>query len=216
MNKFMDIVSGAFVHESAALSSADDLVTVVESPVVGSRKAQRITTTCKSRADGRIVSILVEEFQNDRLMMRQIDQYHPLRSSTREVFETDGSLITAETERTGADGMLTKVVVRGSGKSSTTRIVCGEVEARATERSILIETPQASYTYLVFEGKWSAFYKDMSMKTEVKSNFLRSPDAQLLGPDGITLIFKNGRLADMYLAQKPTSTAASEVSGIIE
>lgn len=174
-----------------------DIVSVVETPILGRQNGKRMTTTCKSVNDGQVVSVLVEEYHGERLMFRNFEQHKPIRSITRETYEPDGTLISSETERQDLNGVKTKVVIRGTGKSSTTRIMAGEVEARATERSILIETPKASYSYQPFDGKWSSFYKEINMKLELKANFLKSPNATLNGPDGIKLIFRNGRLADM-------------------
>lgn len=197
-------------------STANNLVSVVETPILGKPKARRITTSCKS-AEGKIVSILVEEYNDNTLLCRQFDQHMPVRSTTREVFELDGTLISSETERREQSGQLTKIVVRGSGKSSTTRIMVGEVEARATERSVLIETPKASYTFQPFEGKWTSFYKEVNMKMELKANFLKSPNSTLNGPDGIQLVFRNGRLADMIVThEQGNNSNQNSVPSIID
>jgi hypothetical protein len=156
--------------------------------------------------------VLIEELDNGKLMSRHFDQYAPIRSTTKEIYAIDGTLISSETERRDGEGRLTKIVVRGSGKSSTTRIICGEVEARATERSIIIESPRASYSFQPFDGIWNAYYKDMNMKLDLKANFLKSPDSYLDGPDGLKLVFKNGRLVDLILRRETINTSLSSLN----
>lgn len=212
----MESVSSANLN-SAEQATKKGLVTVVESPVIGKQKAQRITTTCKSEETGQIISVLVEEFHNGKIYCRQFDEFEPLRKTIKECFDPDESLISSETERHETSGKLTKIIVRGSGKSSTTRIICAEVEARATERSIIIETPRASYSFQPFDGKWSSFYKDMNLQLELKSNYLKNPDSFLDGPDGIKLIFQAGRLVDLILGgdySAPSSTNSAQ--GLVE
>ena len=208
-------VSNTPLHLAAAAST--DLVSVVETPIIGRAKARRVTTTCKT-VEGQIISILIEEYFDTTLLSRQLEQHKPMRSTTKESFESDGSLISSETERKEETGLTTKIVVRGTGKSSTTRILSGEVELRATERSILIETPKASYNFQPFEGKWSSFYKELNMKLELKANFLKSPNSTLNGPDGIKLVFRNGRLVDMQLSKNfvPSTDTNRNVPGILD
>jgi len=194
----MEILSGT--NTVGAFLLADPEVTIVEAPVVGKPRARRVTTTARRMDNRQVLSVLIEEFNDGTLRERVFEQFSPLHSVCREVFEKDGTLISSETERKDASGLLTKVVSRGAGKSSTTRILCGEFEARATERIVLVETPRASYSYHPFDGRWTAFYKDMGLKFELKSNFLKNPNSSLLGPDGITLVFRNSRLVDMSVA----------------
>ncbi len=166
---------------------------------MGKARARRVTTTARSADKSRVVSVLIEEFSDGKLMERAFEQFYPLHSINREIFEKDGTPVSSETERTDANGAVTRVICRGAGKSSTVRILFGEIEARATERIVLIETPRASYAYQPFDGKWTAFYKDMQLKLELKSNYLKNPNSSLLGPDGITLVFRNSRLIDMSI-----------------
>ncbi len=192
--------------------SGDGIATVQETPIVGRHNAKRVTTTTRD-GSGAVSTILVEEFHGERLMSRQLEQNIPTRSVTRELYEADGALISSETERRDLNGRNTKIVVRGSGKSSTTRILCGDVEARATERSVLIETPKASYSFYPFDGKWSSFYKEINMKLELKANFLKSPDSILNGPDGIKIVFKGGRMVDLLVASEFEPSSSEIPSG---
>jgi hypothetical protein len=199
----MESLTGSNLSQSLSGNSIQgDLISVTQSPVIGKNKTQRVTTTSKSSATGQTVSVLVEELKDGVLLCRQFNQYAPTRISVREIYENDGSFVCSETEKHDADNRITKIVIRGSGKSSTARIMCGDVELRATERSILIESPRASYSYLPFEGKWSSFYKEIGMKLEMKASYLKNPDAIVEGPDGIKLVFRNGRIADMLLANE--------------
>lgn len=202
----MESVSSGFVNSLAQVEQSS--ISTIEAPVLGKPKSRRITTTCKAE-DGSVISVFVEELNNGKVESRHHDQYLPTRISTNELYDSDGALISSETERKDADGRLTKIVIRGSGKSSTTRITCGEIELRATERSIIIESPRASYNLQPFEGKWSAYYKDMNMKLELKANFLKSPDSVLHGPDGLHLVFKNGRLVDLILSRETINCSLS-------
>ena len=197
---------------SVELTSGDGIATVQETPIIGRNNAKRVTTTTRDES-GVVTTILVEEFHGERLMSRQLEQNSPMRSVTRELYEADGSLISSETERRELNGRSTKIVVRGSGKSSTTRILCGDVEARATERSVLIETPKASYSFYPFDGKWSSFYKEINMKLELKANFLKSPDSVLNGPDGIKIVFRGGRMVDLLVATEFEPSASEIPSG---
>jgi hypothetical protein len=213
----MEIVSNPGIQNIAGAASAGQQVTVVETPVIGKHKTSRVTTTSKSIQDGQTVSVLIEEFHDGKLLSKHFEQFRPNKICTREIFEADGSLISSETERSDDSGRMTRVVVRGSGKSSTTRIMCGEIEARATERSILIETPRASYSYHPFEGKWSSYYKDIGLKLELKSNYLKNPNATLDGPDGIKLVFRSGRLIDMHLSKDLSADSSKNtIPSIIE
>ena len=201
----MESVSGGFFH---AYIGTKQTVSIVEAPLLGKPKCKRVTTTGKAD-DGSSISVLIEELENGKLLSRHYEQYVPVRSTTKELFASDGTLISSETERRDGEGRLTKIVLRGSGKSSTTRIICGEVEARATERSIIIESPRASYSFQPFDGRWHAYYKDMNMKLDLKANFLKSPDSYLDGPDGLKLVFKNGRLVDLLLSRETINTSLS-------
>lgn len=195
----MESLSSGFAHSQ--ITPKQTQVSTVETPILGKPKCKRLTSTEKDE-DGCTISVLIEEYDNGKLTGRHYDQYSPFRSVCTEQYDRDGTLISSETERKDAEGRVTKIVVRGSGKSSTTRIICGEVEARATERSVIIESPRVSYSFLPFEGKWRAFYKDMSLKLELKASFLKSPDSHLDGPDGLKLIFKNSRLVDLILSRE--------------
>lgn len=212
----MESLSSTNIQGISGAITQGNLFSVVETPVIGKQGRQRVTTTCKSETDGQIISVLVEEFQNNKLITRQIQQFSSPVFCTKESFQTDGSLISSDTERTETDGRITKIFIRGSGKSSTTRIMSGEVEVRASERLVLIETTSASYSYFPFDGKWSSYYKDFSMKLELKSNFLKHPDSVLEGPDGLRLIFKSGRLVDLVLTRSIIPSTINSVPGIIE
>jgi hypothetical protein len=119
-----------------------------------------------------------------------------------ETFDEDGCLIVFERELIDEQGQITRIIIRGSGKSSTTRIMCGEIEARATERLVLVETPQASYSYQPFEGRWCSYYKDSRGKQESRSRHLKNSDALLDGPDGIRLVFSSGHLVDLIFTDE--------------
>ncbi len=208
------------IHSSSSSRSSSleaSQTTTVETPVLGKSKAKRLTTTCKS-SDGRTISTLVEEFHDNMLMSRQFEQVVGERLSRKEIFEKDGSLIVSETERINSEGQRTKITVRGCGKSASTRIVCGEVEARASERQVMIETPKASYSYFPFEGKWTSYYKEINMKLELTANFLKGLEETLQGPDGLRLVFRNGRLADLYVSAEPgeNSNTSTSIPGIVE
>lgn len=197
----METLSSFNLYSGSALSfSGPDLeLSVVESPVIGKSNLKRVTSTCKSKMTGKTLSVLVEDYQDQKLSSRFYEQYLPLKITVNELYEKNGDLISSETQRVNADSSLTKIIVRGSGKSSTTRIVCGEVEIRANERLVMIETSIANYNFHIFEGKWSSYYKELDLRLELKANFLKSPDETLKGPDGINLIFRKGRLVDLKL-----------------
>lgn len=195
-----------------AMELKSEFATTQETPILGRSNAKRVTTTTKD-SSGAVTVILVEEFHGERLMSRMLEQNIPNRTVTRELYESDGSLISSETERRDPNGRNTKIVVRGSGKSSTTRILSGDVEARATERSVLIETPKASYSFYPFDGKWSSFYKEINMKLELKANFLKSPDSVLNGPDGLKIVFKGGRMVDLIVSAEFDASTSEIPSG---
>ena len=184
--------------------NGNEVVSTSETPIVGKPRANRLVTNVKSAETGELISVLIEERFDEKILSRQLDVYLPRRQTTRECFEPDGTLINSETERREDNGVISRIVIRGIGKSATARIVCGESEARATERSVIIETPRASYSFQPFEGKWSSYYKDVGMKLDLKANFLKNPDQTILGPDGIKLIFKKSRLVDVHFTEETT------------
>lgn len=190
--------SGLAIHDDGA-----ETVSSVETPALGKARAKRLVTTRKKGEQ--VVSVLIEEYEGDILVYRQIDQYLPVKQISRESFERDGSLISSETERSEKNQMLTRIVIRGNGKSATARIICGESEARATERLVMIETPKASYTFQPFDGRWTSYYKELNMRLELKANFLKNPDSTILGPDGIKLEFRKGRLVDVLFSEELSS-----------
>lgn len=214
----MDSISHArsVLSGCSADGNLDIVTTKVETPVSGQAGRRIVSTLCRSARDGQTRSTLVEEYKSDKLLSRTFNQFEPYRSSCRELFDLDGSLISSETERDEQDGRVTKITVRGSGKSSTTRITSGEIEVRATERSVIVETPLAGHSYYPFDGTWISFYKDIDLKLELKSNFLKGPDSVLRGPDGINLVFCGGKLVDLIICNNLVLATHEPGSGIIE
>lgn len=214
----MESIIGGQAHAGSKQLHDDELVVVsiTETPIVGRARSKRMVTTTKSSTSAELISILIEEFDRDRLFFRQLDIFLPLKQTTRECYESDGSLISSETERLDKNGVLTKIILRGSGKSSTVRIISGDSEARATERTVMIETPKASYSFLPYEGKWSSYYKEINMKLELKANFLKNPDATLQGPDGIQLVFRKSRLVDLRFTSEAPAPGMKTLPGIVE
>ena len=197
--------SGSTPSGLAIQLDGSNLVSCIETPVIGKPRFKRLSTTVKSADGKRIVSIVIEEFDKEKLVERHLELYEPKRQTTRECFEPDGTLIISDTVRVEENGLITKIVIKGSGKSATARVTYAECEARATERMVMIETPRASYSFQPFEGKWSSFYKDIDMRLDLKANFLKGPDSVLLGPDGIRLVFQKGRLVDVVFADDYTN-----------
>lgn len=193
----MKSLSGTPTLGLAMESEGSHIVSIVETPIVGKPKKKRVVTTTKSSDGTQVMTVMVDEFDNEILLDRHLEVYSPLRQTTREHYENDGSLICSDSERIEKNGSITKIMIKGSGKSSTARITNGESEARATERLIMIETPKASYSFHPFEGKWTSFYKEIDMRLDLKASFLKGPDSVLSGPDGIKLIFQKGRLVDV-------------------
>lgn len=214
----MESIIGGQAHAGSNHLHDDELVIVstTETPIVGRARSKRMATTTKSSTSAEVISILIEEFDRDKLFFRQLDIFLPLKQTTRECYEPDGSLISSETERQEKSGILTRIILRGNGKSSTVRIISGDSEARATERTVMIETPKASYSFLPYEGKWSSFYKDINMKLELKANFLKNPDATLQGPDGIQLVFRKARLVDVRFTSQAPPIGMKALPGIVE
>lgn len=214
----MDFVSDLKMGKTVdnTVDGAVEPAETVVSTVPGKTARRRVSTVCKSTKDGQLVSLLVEEYEADRLLSRKYEQHQPYKNSCLELFEPDGSLISSTTERVESDGRITQIHVRGTGKSSTTRIISGEIEARATERSLIIETPEASHSYQLYDGKWTSFYKSFDLKLELKADFLKGPDSVLRGPDGINLVFRDGRLIDLIITRDIVSGRSEPGSGIIE
>lgn len=221
----MDAVSGlGFVFgQEGSFDAAEMDFSVLEAPVIGNSKLKRITSTCKMKSDGSLVSVLVEEYHGSMLQTRYFQQYKPVALVCKELYERDGSLLSSETERQEDDSSLTRIILRGSGKSSTTRIIRSEIEVRANERLVMIETPLANYNFHIYEGKWSSYYKAIDLRLELKANFLRSPDDVLKGPDGIDLVFRKGRLVDLRVKGQLHGPAISseqstmpQIPGIID
>ncbi|MBX9689645.1 MAG: hypothetical protein K2X27_23240 [Candidatus Obscuribacterales bacterium] len=210
----MDGLKGRNAGFSKQAESEDKIVSVVQSMVPGKEKLQRVTSTCQSGRDMKVLSILVEEFQSDRLLSRRLEVYSPQKLSSMEIYDKDGLLISSETERHEKDGKISKIVLRGTGKSQSTRISIADLEARASERAVLIETARASYSYYPYEGKWTSFYKHFSLKLELKSNYLKNPDSVIDGPDGIRLIFKSGKLIDLQLTTNYNGEVPSFINGV--
>lgn len=187
-------------------------VSRTETPVLGKPRVKRVSTTYKSADGTHITCLVIEEFDKDLLTDRLVEIFSPVRETTRQRYDHEGMLISADTERVEKSGQSTRILTRGCGKSATVRITYGECEARATDRLILIETPRASYTYQPFEGKWTSFYKDIDMLLELTASFLKGPDATIAGPDGLSLVFQKGRLADLVFVADEPQTSAIEKS----
>jgi hypothetical protein len=185
-------------------------VSRIETPVIGKPRSKRVSTTYKSADGTQIICIIIEEFERDLLTECIVESFCPQRKTTRERYDNDGDLIIADTERIEKNGLTTRILTRGCGKSATVRITYGECEARASERLILIETPRASYSFQPFEGKWTSYYKDIDMLLELKASFLKGPDATIAGPDGLTLVFQSGRLADLVFFQDESQAAKND------
>ena len=210
---FESLTSGPLNTASHNLGST---VSRIETPVLGRPRSKRVSTTHKTADGAQVICIIIEEFDRDQLTERIVETFLPSRVTTRERDGHEGALISADTERTEKNGLTNKIVKRGCGKSATVRITYGECEARGSERLILIETAKASYTFQPFEGRWTSFYKDIDMSLELKANFLKGPDARIAGPDGLTLVFQKGRLADLlFFTDEPQSPQNESVHGII-
>lgn len=206
----MESLTGGPTNGLAVHLQASNNVSCIETPVVGKPRHKRVATTTKSADGTQVISIVIEEYDREKLIERHIELYAPTRQTTREKFDSDSNLIVSDTERYESNGLTTKILIKGSGKSSTTRITYGECEARATERLIMIETPKASYSFQPFEGKWSSFYKDIDMRLDLKANFLKGPDSILAGPDGISLIFQKARLVDVLFLDLLTASSSDQ------
>ena len=88
----MESVSSCFVHKQSAAQQT--IVSTIETPVVGKPKCRRVNTTSKTE-DGTTISVLIEELENGRLLSRHYDQYLPVRLTCKELFESDGTVISS-------------------------------------------------------------------------------------------------------------------------
>lgn len=92
-------------------------------------------------------------------------------------------------------------------RSARTTITFADVEIRAAQHIVMVETANATHKFIPHSGKWYSFWKRGEQKTVIQTPPLALGICEITTPEGFSLVFRNMILSDVknyeYLLPPP-------------